>query len=192
MLPRFAALACARSWGVLRGLETFSQLVSAACTVPGSVTITDSPRFPHRGIMIDSSRHFIPISNVLEFVDAMSFAKFNTLHWHLTDSQSFPVQSKAYPRLTMAAFDPKNGCRSPFNPMLVESSSGHASATSCTYSAADLRRVVAFAKDRGIRVVPEFDSPGERTNALSLCPEFDGPLPQGTRRAGAKATPTSF
>ena len=65
-----------------------------------AVTISDFPRFEHRGLMLDSARHFLPVSVILHTIDAMVYSKMNTLHWHLTDAQSFPIQSTVYPNLT--------------------------------------------------------------------------------------------
>lgn len=92
-------------WGVLRGLETFSQLCSIPSSADDAVAtsaeedpshtavdviearISDAPRFPHRGLMLDTARHFLPVELILRQIDAMAFNKLNTLHWHLTDSQ---------------------------------------------------------------------------------------------------------
>ena len=131
-------------------------------------TVVDWPRFPHRGLMIDSSRHFLPPTAVMGVVEAMAYNKLSVLHWHLTDYQSFPVESKTFPRLAQGAFRLADQCRSPLNPMPNETHPGWhrasfppqtAPLTRCTYTHADLREVVAFAKDRGVRVVPEFDTP---------------------------------
>ncbi len=85
-------------FGALRGLETFSQLVmfdfdSEAYTIPSAPWgITDSPRFPHRGLMFDSARHFEPIATIKALIDSLPYAKLNVLHWHMSDSQSFPFE----------------------------------------------------------------------------------------------------
>lgn len=80
-------LQAATAYGALRGLETFAQLVargSAGLVVTG-VTVQDFPRFQHRGILVDSARHFLPVSVLTQFIDAMSYSKFNVLHWHIVD-----------------------------------------------------------------------------------------------------------
>jgi hexosaminidase len=81
-------------WGALHGLESFSQLTVRTAGEPGSVTINssyvfieDAPRFPWRGIMIDTSRHWHPLSSIRTMINALSFNRMNVLHWHITDMQ---------------------------------------------------------------------------------------------------------
>ena len=133
-----ALLKAATVDGALRGLETFAQLV-----VPGAsgfeapaVHIDDRPRFPWRGLMLDVSRHWMPVEVVERNLDAMAAVKLNVFHWHLSDDQGFRVESKLYPRLQQFG------------------SGGH------YYTQTEIRAVVAYARERGIRVVPEFDVPG--------------------------------
>jgi hexosaminidase len=104
--PR-ASLTADTVYGALRGLELFSQLVTQNLNI-AEQTIVDWPRFPHRGVMIDSSRHFLPVPAVLGFVEAMSYSKLNVLHWHLTDAQSFPVESSSFPNLSVSV---QNNCQ---------------------------------------------------------------------------------
>lgn len=141
-----ATLTANTTWGALAGLESFYSLVDYIDTgglrdyhvssLP--IIIFDRPRFPWRGLMIDTARHFIPVSSILTTVDAMSFSKMNTLHLHLVDAESFPLQVPAYPTLS-------------------EKGSFHPSAV---YSPQDLRTVVEYGRARGVRVVPEIDIPG--------------------------------
>lgn len=144
-----AVLSAPSVFGALRGMETFSQLVASnhgtlvACS---GVNISDSPRFTHRELLVDTARYYFPASAMLHILDAMAYSKLNVLHWHLIDGQSFSLESSTYPELSKAgAFRPGTiGC----------------GATRCTYSAADVAQVVDHGLDRGIRVVPEFDTPG--------------------------------
>ena len=131
-------------YGALRALETFSQLVDyvvgTTFYIP-CVVITDFPRFPHRGALVDTCRHFLPVNTLLTIIDALAYGKFNVLHWHIVDDQSFPYYSSAFPELSaMGAWN--------------------APATTHVYSKSDVSRVISYAKARGVRVVPEFDSPG--------------------------------
>jgi hexosaminidase len=136
--PQGANLKAATVDGAIRGLDTFAQLVAPAekgFAAP-AVHIEDRPRFPWRGLMIDSSRHWMPLPLILRNLDAMAAVKLNVFHWHLADDQGFRVESKKFPALQ------------------AKGSDGH------FYTQAELRQVVAYARDRGIRVVPEFDIPG--------------------------------
>lgn len=91
-------------WGALRGLETFSQLIwqngSQNNFFINISEITDSPRYPHRGLMIDTARHYVDMPVIETILDAMSYNKLNVLHWHIVDDQSFPFVSKTFPELS--------------------------------------------------------------------------------------------
>ena len=134
----------------MHGLETFFQLVSTengVCRLPAA-TIEDSPRFRWRGFMLDVSRHFEPIDVIERTIDGMVVAKLNVFHWHLSDDQGFRAESKRFPRFTEAA------------------SNGE------FYTQEQMREVVAYARARGIRVVPEFDIPGHTSSWLLAYPEI--------------------
>eukprot|EP00435_Cladocopium_sp_Y103_P021240 s3009_g5.t1 len=139
-----AVIAAKTVWGALHGLETMSQLVDFNFTtgqysVSGvPLHIEDEPRFPHRGLLIDSGRHFEPVVHVKALLDSMSYAKMNVLHWHLTEDQSFPIASRVHPELAA------KGAYSDFE----------------QYTWQDIVNVVKHARLRGIRVIPEFDMPG--------------------------------
>jgi hexosaminidase len=145
-----ATLTAATDVGAMHGMETFLQLVrleNDGCIMP-VVTIDDAPRFPWRGYMIDVSRHFEPVSEIERTLDGMAVAKLNVFHWHLSDDQGFRAESKKFPRLTGVA------------------SSGQ------FYTQDQMREVVAYARARGIRVVPEFDMPGHSSSWILAYPEY--------------------
>jgi hypothetical protein len=123
-------------YGALNGLESLSQLVYHGLSVNGT-SIHDFPRYQFRATMIDTSRHYYPVEVILQHLDAMAYSKFNVLHWHIVDSVSFPYQSTAFPEMSATG----------------------AYSRSHVYTADDIANVVRYAKNRGIRVVPEF---GER------------------------------
>ena len=136
--------------GALRGLETLLQLVtadSAGFYLPVA-RINDMPRFRWRGLTIDVGRHFIPADAIRRTLDGMAVAKLNVLHWHLSDDQGFRIESRRYPRLHQLGSD------------------------GLYYTQADVRDIVGYARDRGIRVVPEFDMPGHATSWFVGYPEF--------------------
>ncbi|KAG8221826.1 hypothetical protein J437_LFUL003460 [Ladona fulva] len=90
-------------WGILRGLETFVQTVvpspdGSALIVKESET-SDSPRYAHRGLLLDTSRHYLPVRSILRTLDAMEASKLNVFHWHIVDDQAFPYQSARFPEL---------------------------------------------------------------------------------------------
>jgi hexosaminidase len=142
--------------GVLHGLQTFLQLVEPTATgfaVP-VVTIKDSPRFPWRGLLIDVSRHFIPLDVLKRNVDGMAAVKMNVLHLHLSDNEGFRIESKKFPKLQE---DGSNGFY---------------------YTQSEMREFIAYAHDRGVRVLPEFDMPGHSRSWFLGYPELaSGPGP---------------
>jgi hexosaminidase len=127
--------------GTMHGLQTFLQLVdvSPAGFAAPALKIQDQPRFPWRGLMIDSARHFIPLEVIRRNIDGMEAVKMNVFHWHLSENQGFRVESRKFPRLHELGSD------------------------GLYYTQDEIRELVAYARDRGIRVVPEFDMPGHST-----------------------------
>lgn len=145
-----ATLTAATDLGAMHGLETLLQLATmqqGACVLP-AVTISDVPRFRWRGFMLDVSRHFEPVGTVERTLDGMAAAKLNVFHWHLSDDQSFRAESKKIPRLTEVASEGE------------------------FYTQDQLREVVAYARARGIRVVPEFDMPGHGSSWIMAYPQL--------------------
>ncbi|AXC11707.1 Beta-hexosaminidase [Acidisarcina polymorpha] len=143
-------LTAANPLGILHGLETLLQLVE-----PGPhgwripyVRIDDAPRFAWRGMMIDVSRHFMPLQAIERNVDGMAEVKLNVLHLHLSDDEGFRVESRRCPKLTGAA------------------SGG------LFYTQSQIRELIAYARNRGIRVVPEFDVPGHAVSWIVAYPRL--------------------
>src|SRR5216684_4659816 len=147
--------------GAMHGLQTILQLVDVS---PGgfaapAVTIHDQPRFPWRGLMIDSARHFIPLDVIRRNIDGMEAVKMNVFHWHLSENQGFRAESKKFPKLHELGSD------------------------ALYYTQDEIRDLIAYTKDRGIRVVPEFDMPGHSTAWFVGHPELaSGPGPYEIER----------
>ncbi|KAL8583684.1 hypothetical protein ACOMHN_037407 [Nucella lapillus] len=148
-------------WGALWGLETFAQLVYRTDLgefVLNDTTIVDSPRFAHRGLLLDTSRHYLSKISILRNLDAMAQNKLNVFHWHIVDDQSFPYQSAAFPELSnKGAFFPQTHIYKQFGFFPVQ---GAFFPQTHIYSPVDVQEVIEFARLRGIRVVSEFDTPG--------------------------------
>lgn len=151
-------------YGALHGLETLAQLIDydidRRAYLTTSVKIVDSPRYPWRGLLIDTSRHFLPMRFIKEhIVEALAMNKMNTLHVHFVDAQSWPLVIPQYPLLSgKASFGPK-----------------------AVYTADDLADLVRYAQQRGVRVVPEIDVPGHSyaigmgyPNLVAKCPARSG------------------
>ena len=135
-------IAAATEWGALTSLATLTQLgANGGIDV---ATVRDEPRFPWRGLMVDTVRHFISPDTLRRTLDGMWFYKLNVLHLHLTDDQGFRFQSGTYPELASAE----------------------------SYSLSELSELVAYAADRGVRVVPELDVPGHATSWLAAHPDW--------------------
>ncbi|NWX89837.1 HEXA hexosaminidase, partial [Nothoprocta pentlandii] len=169
-------------WGALRGLETFSQLVGrdeAGTYYVNATEIVDFPRFPHRGLLLDTSRHYLPLKAILQTLDVMAYNKFNVFHWHIVDDPSFPYESAVFPELSRKVTHPggwrgsRRRCAEERSPRTSPFPQGAFSAVTHVYTADDVRTVIEYARLRGIRVVAEFDTPG---HTLSWGPGAPGLL----------------
>lgn len=152
-------------WGAIRGLETISQLIyyaeDGSTLILNTTKISDKPRFPFRGLLVDTSRHFIPKDILLKNLDAMAYNKLNVFHWHLTDDHSFPYQSIKFPELSQyGAYHP----------------------SALIYTQQDVKDIIEYARQRGIRVMTEFDTPGHTrswgegvSDILTPCYENNAP-----------------
>ena len=153
---RSARLDAPNPLGILRGLETLLQLIEPGpeSFTAGAVLIEDRPRFPWRGLLMDVSRHWMPLDVVKRNLDGMAAVKLNVFHWHLSDDQGFRVQSLRFPKLQELGSD------------------------GLFYTQDQVRELIGYARDRGIRVVPEFDMPAHTSSWLAAYPELgSGPGP---------------
>lgn len=155
--------------GALRGLETFLQLLSVddkGYYFP-TIKIDDYPRFPWRGLLIDVSRHFMPVNVIKRNLDGLAAVKMNVLHWHLADDQGFRVECKTFPKLHKKGSD------------------------GFYYTQEQIKDIIAYADDRGIRVIPEFDVPAHATSWLVGYPELgSAPGPYAIERNWGIKDPT--
>ncbi|MGF1683933.1 beta-N-acetylhexosaminidase [Photobacterium minamisatsumaniensis] len=139
-----------RPYGAIRGIETLLQLVatdSKGNFVP-EVSIEDEPRFPWRGVSYDTSRHFIEVDVIKRQLDAMASAKLNIFHWHIWDDQAIRIQLDSYPKLWQKTADGDY------------------------YSKDEIRDVVEYARNLGIRVIPEISLPGHASAVAHAYPEL--------------------
>lgn len=142
-------------WGALRGISTLAQLARHDQMLPG-LSIQDSPRFPWRGLLLDVARHFFPIGSLMSVVDGLAMLKMNVLHLHLSDDQGFRFPSAAYPKL----------------------------ARTDHYTREELKALVGYAAERGVRIVPELDMPGHVTSWLIAYPQWGSEACEPSQRFG--------
>uniref|UniRef100_A0A0E0L2K0 Beta-hexosaminidase n=1 Tax=Oryza punctata TaxID=4537 RepID=A0A0E0L2K0_ORYPU len=141
--PIYAQIEAQTVFGALHALETFSQLCNFDFTSrlielqSAPWTITDVPRFPYRGLLIDTSRHYLPVPVIKSVIDSMTYSKLNVLHWHIVDEQSFPLEIPSYPKLWNGAYS-----------------------YSERYTMDDTIDIVQYAERRGVNVLAEIDVPG--------------------------------
>ncbi|XP_017890303.1 chitooligosaccharidolytic beta-N-acetylglucosaminidase [Ceratina calcarata] len=129
-------------FGARHALETLSQMIvfddlRNEIQIPSEISIVDGPVYPYRGLLLDTSRNFVDKSTILRTIDGMAMSKLNTLHWHITDSHSFPYVSKTWPlfsKFGSYAFDK-------------------------IYDHDDVKEIVEYGLIRGVRILPEFDAP---------------------------------
>ncbi|WP_243707980.1 family 20 glycosylhydrolase [Micromonospora sp. KC606] len=150
--------------GLFHGVQTLRQLLPVAVESPSPVderwvlpggVIVDRPRFPYRGAMLDVSRHFFGVDDVLRVIDHLARYKLNHLHLHLTDDQGWRIAVDSWPRLATVGGATQVGA----------GPGGH-------YTKADFRRIVRHAARRHVTVVPEIDLPGHTNAALVAYPEL--------------------
>lgn len=145
------------TYGAYMALQTLSQAIrfdfdAQQYSVVGvPINIRDAPKFTWRGILVDTDRHWLSLKALYAIIDSLTYAKMTVMHWHIVDWQSWPLQSTAYPALWSYAWSPRE-----------------------RYTFGDVAAVVEYARQRGVRVVPEFDTPGHATSMChgypDLCP----------------------
>ncbi|WCJ19046.1 beta-hexosaminidase 2 [Euphorbia peplus] len=146
-----ASLVAETAWGAMRGLETFSQMVwGNPSYVAVGVYVWDEPMFMHRGVLLDTSRNYYPVEDIMRTIRGISENKMNVFHWHITDSHSFPLVLPSEPELA--------GKGSYGNEM--------------QYSPADVQAVVRFGLEHGVRVIPELDAPGHTGSWAAAYPDI--------------------
>ena len=142
-------------YGAMYGLESLSQLIifdydTQSYVIPSTpITIDDAPRYAHRGMLLDTSRHFQPISFLQATIDALSYAKYNVLHWHVVDTQSFPFESLTYPKLWEGSYTKQE-----------------------RYTQNDIKSLVEYGRLRGVKIMIEFDMPGHAASWCAGYPEI--------------------
>ncbi|KAK3814978.1 MAG: putative beta-N-acetylhexosaminidase naga [Benniella sp.] len=127
-------------WGALNGLQTLNQIIISDgrdLVIEQPVHIEDAPKYPHRGVMYDTSRNFFPLPSLKRQIDALAYSKLNIFHWHITDTQSWPVEIKKHPQMIKDAYSPRE-----------------------VYTQKDIKELIRYGRERGVRVYPEVDMPG--------------------------------
>lgn len=156
--------------GLFYGLQTLKQLLLQSHGILPELKISDTPRFPYRGFMLDCGRYFYTVDEIKRLIDLAALHKFNVFHWHLTEDQGWRAEIKRYPLLT------EKGSRRSHTNFGILPHSGF-------YTQEDMREIVRYCHSRFVKVIPEIDVPGHATAALACYPElgcFDRKLPVAT------------
>eukprot|EP01063_Lacrimia_lanifica_P026394 TRINITY_DN3551_c0_g1_i1.p2 TRINITY_DN3551_c0_g1~~TRINITY_DN3551_c0_g1_i1.p2 ORF type:complete len:512 (+),score=167.02 TRINITY_DN3551_c0_g1_i1:70-1605(+) len=154
------AITAKTQFGAYHAMETLSQLIIFNATAKAYVvnnapwSVTDAPRFVHREVLIDTSRHYQPVASLKHIIQSFTYAKVNTMHWHIVDAQSFPWIAPSAPKIALGAYSEQE-----------------------KYTIEDIQDVIEFARARGVRVVMEIDTPG---HAASWCSGFPDVCPSAT------------
>jgi hexosaminidase len=144
-------------FGARHALETLDQLIvfddfKDELVILDDVEIEDAPKYKHRGISMDTSRNYYTVEDIKRVIDGLAMVKLNVYHWHISDAQAMPLDLISRPELT------KLGAYSPDK----------------VYTAENIKEIVHHAKVRGVRVIPEFDTPshvgeGWQNTNLTIC-----------------------
>lgn len=178
--PDRVILEAESSQGAFYGLQTLLQLLpvevfsptaieNVAWTMP-ACEIQDKPRFGYRGLMLDVSRHFMPVSFIKKYIDLLALHKMNIFHWHLTDDQGWRIEIKKYPKLTQIGAKRKEtlvGNYFEFYPQRFDGKEYGG-----FYTQADIKEVVKYAQSKFVEIIPEIEMPGHAAAALAAYPEL--------------------
>ncbi|MBQ7741624.1 MAG: family 20 glycosylhydrolase [Bacteroidaceae bacterium] len=160
MLPPEVEIACSKAHTQSSMVNRQSSMVNSHWSAPCAV-INDEPRFEYRSFMLEPCRHFFTIDEIKKQIDIMSMYKANNMHFHLTEDQGWRVEIKKYPRLTEV------GATAIGRPNTADGSAG---ASRYYYTQDELRDLVAYAKERFINIIPEFEMPGHELAAIAAYP----------------------
>jgi hexosaminidase len=158
--------------GIVHGIQTFLQLLPLNETKNASLTsveITDYPRFEYRGMHLDVSRHFFPVAYIKKYIDYLTFHKFNTFHWHLTDDQGWRIEIKSYPKLTQVGAWRDSTLIGHFRDKPARYDGIRYGGF---YTQEEVKDVIKYASVRGITIIPEIDIPGHSRAIIASYPEF--------------------
>ena len=155
--------------GVFYGIQTLRKslpVAKDAQVVLPPVRVNDAPRFAYRGMMLDVCRHFFSLDSVKRYIDMLALHNINRFHWHLTDDQGWRIEIKKYPQLTQIGSQRKE--------TVIGRNSGKYDGIPYGgyYTQEEAREIVAYAKDRYITVIPEFEMPGHMQGVLAAFPEL--------------------
>jgi len=156
--------------GVFYGVQTLRKALPVEQNLTQvelpSVVIKDAPRFSYRGMMLDCSRHFLPLSFVKRYIDLIALHNMNTFHWHLTDDQGWRIEIKQYPKLTEIGSKRAETVLGRISDVYDGKPYGG------FYTQEEAREIVKYAAERYITVIPEIDMPGHMQAALAGYPEL--------------------
>ena len=182
--PDRVAVSASSDAGLLYGAVSLWQMLTERNSSPerthlDAVAIQDRPRFPWRGLLLDSARHYQSVAFIERMIDWMALHKLNVLQWHLTDDQAWRLEIRKYPRLTTegawripagaaAAIDARTGRPLPYGGV---------------YTQAQVRALVAYAQARNVTIVPEIEMPGHALSAMLAYPQLSasGPAPRNVQ-----------
>lgn len=151
-----ASISAATYFGARHAVETLTQLIvwddfGDSLVVLREAFVEDAPLFPHRGVLLDTSRNYFGVNMLKRLVKALSYNKLNVLHWHITDSPSFPMVSNREPLMAYyGAYSPQK-----------------------VYSPEEVRELVRYAQIRGVRIIPEIDAPAHVGAGWDWGPDYD-------------------